>query len=55
MDEIIVVSNGKAVERGPHAELLKANGMYRKLWDDQLHQSHHASRMTTMMTMTKID
>ncbi|EGP06782.1 phospholipid-lipopolysaccharide ABC transporter [Bradyrhizobiaceae bacterium SG-6C] len=41
MDEIIVVSNGKAVERGPHAELLKANGMYRKLWDDQLHQSHH--------------
>ena len=43
MDEIIVVSNGKAVERGPHAELLKANGMYRKLWDDQLHQSHHAS------------
>jgi len=43
MDEIIVVSNGKAVERGPHAELLKANGMYRKLWDDQLHQSHDPS------------
>jgi len=41
MDEIIVISNGKAIERGPHAELLKANGMYRKLWDDQLHQSHH--------------
>ncbi|MGL4558215.1 MAG: ABC transporter ATP-binding protein, partial [Afipia sp.] len=40
MDEIIVISNGKAIERGPHAELLKANGMYRKLWDDQLHQSH---------------
>ena len=41
MDEIIVISNGKAIERGPHAELLEANGMYRKLWDDQLHQSHH--------------
>jgi len=40
MDEIIVISNGKAIERGPHAELLKANGMYRKLWDDQLHKSH---------------
>jgi ATP-binding cassette subfamily B protein len=41
MDEIIVISNGKAIERGPHAELLAANGMYRQLWDDQLHQSHH--------------
>lgn len=40
MDEIIVISNGKAIERGPHAELLAAKGMYRKLWDDQLHQSH---------------
>ncbi len=25
MDEIIVISNGKAIERGPHAELLAAN------------------------------
>ncbi|MBN9582632.1 MAG: ABC transporter ATP-binding protein [Afipia sp.] len=41
MDEIIVISNGRAIERGSHAELLAANGMYRKLWDDQLHQSHH--------------
>jgi ATP-binding cassette subfamily B protein len=41
MDEIIVISNGKAIERGPHAELLAANGMYRQLWDDQLHKSHH--------------
>jgi ATP-binding cassette subfamily B protein len=40
MDEIIVVSNGRVIERGSHAELLAANGMYRKLWDDQLHQSH---------------
>jgi ATP-binding cassette subfamily B protein len=40
MDEIIVISNGRAVERGSHAELLKADGMYRKLWDDQLHKSH---------------
>jgi len=40
MDEIIVISNGRAVERGSHAELMKADGMYRKLWDDQLHKSH---------------
>lgn len=40
MDEIIVISGGKAIERGSHAELLAANGVYRKLWDDQLHKSH---------------
>ena len=38
MDEIIVISNGRAVERGSHAELMKANGLYRKLWDDQRHR-----------------
>ena len=37
MDEIIVISEGKAIERGTHAELLAANGVYRKLWDDQSH------------------
>ena len=41
MDEIIVVSNGQAIERGSHAKLLAANGMYRKLWDDQSHKSHN--------------
>jgi ATP-binding cassette subfamily B protein len=40
MDEIIVISNGKAIERGSHAKLLEANGAYRKLWDDQGHKSH---------------
>ncbi len=35
MDEIIVISGGKAIERGSHAELLAKNGVYRKLWDDQ--------------------
>jgi ATP-binding cassette subfamily B protein len=38
MDEIIVISGGRAIERGSHAKLLAANGMYRKLWDDQGHQ-----------------
>ncbi|HEY0219456.1 MAG TPA: ABC transporter ATP-binding protein [Afipia sp.] len=40
MDEIIVISAGKAIERGSHEELLKQDGVYRRLWDDQLHKSH---------------
>jgi ATP-binding cassette, subfamily B, bacterial len=40
MDEIIVISGGKAIERGSHAKLLAANGAYRRLWDDQSHTPH---------------
>ncbi len=43
MDEIIVISGGKAIERGSHAELLAANGVYRRLWDDQSHTPHAAA------------
>jgi ATP-binding cassette, subfamily B, bacterial len=42
MDEIIVISGGKAIERGSHAELLAKNGVYRKLWDDQSHAPNGA-------------
>ncbi|WP_076858262.1 ABC transporter ATP-binding protein [Bradyrhizobium mercantei] len=35
MDEIIVISGGRAIERGSHEALLAQNGVYRKLWDDQ--------------------
>jgi ATP-binding cassette subfamily C protein CydCD len=35
MDEIIVLDHGRVVERGRHAELLQAGGLYRKLWDLQ--------------------
>ena len=44
MDEIIVISGGRAIERGTHAELLAKGGVYRKLWDDQSHASHHAAQ-----------
>jgi ATP-binding cassette subfamily B protein len=45
MDEIIVISGGRAIERGSHAELLALNGSYRKLWDDQMHKPHGAVRL----------
>lgn len=35
MDEIIVMEAGCVVERGTHAELLAAGGLYRRLWDLQ--------------------
>src|SRR5216683_2493777 len=40
MDEIIVLSGGKVIERGSHAKLLAASGVYRRLWDDQNHTPH---------------
>ena len=40
MDEIIVISGGKAIERGRHDELLGKGGMYRQLWDDQSLKQH---------------
>jgi ATP-binding cassette subfamily B protein len=40
MDEIIVISGGRAIERGSHKQLLAENGVYRKLWDDQSHKPH---------------
>jgi ATP-binding cassette subfamily B protein len=43
MDEIIVISGGRAIERGSHAKLLAANGVYRKLWDDQGHAPHQVA------------
>ncbi|MCR5023849.1 MAG: ABC transporter ATP-binding protein/permease [Lachnospiraceae bacterium] len=33
-DKIIVLENGHAVEEGTHDELIKAKGMYSRMWDD---------------------
>jgi ATP-binding cassette, subfamily C, bacterial CydC len=35
MDEILVLENGRIVERGTQAELLSLGGLYRRLWDLQ--------------------
>ena len=35
LDEIVVLSEGRIVEKGSHHDLLKADGEYRKLWSRQ--------------------
>jgi ATP-binding cassette subfamily C protein CydCD len=35
MDEILILDGGRVVERGKHAELLAAGGMYSRLWELQ--------------------
>jgi ATP-binding cassette subfamily B protein len=44
MDEIVVISGGRVIERGSHAQLLAKNGVYRKLWDDQGHRPSAADQ-----------
>jgi ATP-binding cassette subfamily C protein CydC len=33
MDEVLVMQNGRIVERGTHLELISSNGLYHKMWD----------------------
>ena len=35
-DQILVMGQGKVIERGSHGELLQKNGEYRRMWDLQL-------------------
>jgi ATP-binding cassette, subfamily B, bacterial len=34
-DEIVVLNEGRMVQRGPHAELVAKSGLYRQLWRNQ--------------------
>ena len=47
-DEIIVLSAGRVAERGTHQELLKANGIYKRLWTAQIgEQVSKATKITS--------
>ena len=39
-DQIIVMDQGRIVERGTHAQLLEQNGIYRRIYDLQMQQSN---------------
>jgi ABC-type transport system involved in Fe-S cluster assembly fused permease/ATPase subunit len=34
-DEILALQSGRVVERGRHHDLLRANGLYRRMWELQ--------------------
>ena len=34
-DKIIVLSNGSIVESGSHADLIKTEGLYKEMWEEQ--------------------
>ncbi len=42
MDEILVLKEGRMIERGRHADLLAAGGFYRRMWDLQNQQRNSA-------------
>ena len=41
-DEILVLDEGKIVERGKHEELLTNNGLYRDIYDLELREQEEA-------------
>jgi ABC-type transport system involved in Fe-S cluster assembly fused permease/ATPase subunit len=44
-DEIIVLSDGRIVERGTHADLLRAEGLYASMWARQREASEAEERL----------
>jgi len=45
MDRIIVIEKGVCVEDGPHAKLLRQNGLYARLWRHQLRHDEDLSSL----------
>jgi ATP-binding cassette subfamily B protein len=44
-DQILVLSDGRIVERGTHARLLAAGGLYAGMWNRQLEAAEAAERL----------
>ena len=44
VDEIIVLDEGKIVERGTHRDLLDRGGLYADLWSRRVQRPHQAER-----------
>jgi putative ABC transport system ATP-binding protein len=40
-DEVLVVDAGRVVQRGSHAELVRVDGVYRRLHDSWVAQHEH--------------
>src|SRR5690606_12555738 len=49
-DQILVVENGRVVERGTHDELLAAGGRYEELYRTQFASDEHADAVTVAAT-----
>jgi len=43
-DEILVMDNGKIVERGQHQNLLLSHGLYAQMWELQQEETTHATK-----------
>jgi thiol reductant ABC exporter CydC subunit len=54
MDEILVLHQGRIVERGCHAELLQAEGLYRHMWNAQ-HQIGDLAAPVSMSSRRLVD
>ncbi|EJF94319.1 ABC transporter ATP-binding protein/permease [Bartonella taylorii] len=47
-DEILVLKNGRIIENGTHAELLRKKGLYASMWNKQLEASQAEEKLRKM-------
>ena len=53
-DEIIVLENGKIVERGNHAQLVSHNGLYASMWSKQKEAEQARERLASVLEEANI-
>lgn len=54
-DRILVLEGGKLVQQGTHGELLNQDGLYRRLYQEQLGNTHHSPEEHTTPVSAPID